>query len=123
MIQTKDMTHEKEKWYRRKHVGVTEKSNPLFPVYFQHVCDAKFPGGTVIAKCLSRDKEVLKANAKKIRAVMEILEALKGVFELIENGTLVRDTSKDNDTNEFLKQGAEINNKIFAAKQAIKNAE
>ena len=73
----------KEKWYRRKHIGVTEKSNPLFPVYFQHVCDAKFPGGTVIAKCLSRDKEVLKANAKLIASAPKLLDALKEALPYI----------------------------------------
>ena len=104
------MEQAKEKWYRREHIGVTEKSNPLFPVYFQHVCNAKFPEGTVIAKCLSKDKEVLKANAKLIVVAPELLEACKLFVE-----------SKGSKT-----MGYYADDQVRAIelmKQAIKNAE
>ena len=64
-------------------------------------------------------KQVVKL---KIRNA-ELLEALKGMRRLIENGTLVRDISKDDDMTYFIKQGVEINNTLLAAEQAIKGAE
>ena len=74
-----------------------------------------------------QDKKEIAANAKRICHCVnnfdEVVEALKGIFELIENGTLVRDISKDDDMAYFIKQGSEINNKLFAAQQAIKKAE
>ena len=75
----------------------------------------------------SNQEDEINDNAQRICHCVnnfdEVVEALKGIFELIENGTLVRDISKDDDMAYFIKQGSEINNKLFAAQQAIKKAE
>jgi len=60
--------------------------------------------------------------AKKVLSNPELLEALKSVFDLIDRNILVRDISKDNDYNYFLKQGIEINNAIILGNKAIKKA-
>ena len=63
------MKHTKGEWYLHKHIGVTKESvkmNKLTPIYYQNVCDKKFPGGRIIAKCLSKDKDELQVNAKLI---------------------------------------------------------
>jgi len=63
-----------------------------------------------------------KANAKLIAAAPELLEALQTAFNLIYKGILIRDISKDDDYNYFLKQGIEINNAIVLMNEAIKKA-
>ena len=73
------MKHIKEKWYIRSHIGITSESiriNKLMPVYYQNICNNKFPGGTIIAKCVSKNKDELQVNAKLIAAAPELLEAL-----------------------------------------------
>jgi len=52
----------------------------------------------------------------------ELLEACEGVLELIDEGILVRDTSKDDDFSYFTKQGLRITKYLLKAKQAIKKA-
>ena len=52
----------------------------------------------------------------------ELLEALQDVLKLIENGDLVRDTSKDDDVMYFFKQGARITSALTNSKKAINKA-
>ncbi len=52
----------------------------------------------------------------------ELLEALEGIIELIDNGVLVRDISEDDSKSYYLKQGLEIVSKLSKAKQAITKA-
>ena len=52
----------------------------------------------------------------------ELLKALKAVGDLIDNGDLVRDISKDNDFEYFMRQGVKINNAIALMSNAIKKA-
>ena len=63
------MKHTKGKLIPRDYIGVTSDSvkiNKLRPIYYQNICSEKFPGGTIIAKCLSGDKDELQANVKRI---------------------------------------------------------
>lgn len=72
----------KKKWIRKPYIGVTSKSNPLFPVYYNNVA-TKGLGGRLIAKCMSKNKHELIANARLIEKAPEMLEAMNDlVLEL-----------------------------------------
>lgn len=53
----------------------------------------------------------------------ELLEVLKGLIKLIDTDDLVRNISKDNDLEYFIKQGVRINNTLYGCQEAIKNCE
>lgn len=73
---------------------------------------------TAIAMC--REQE---AKIERLEAVnAELLEALKGIFGLVESGDLVRDISKDHESDWALRQLPFIA-KLKAAEQAIASAE
>lgn len=73
--------HTKGNWERKPHIGITNQSKPLNPVYYNNVCTTKGIGGQIIAKCLSKNREELMANAKLIAAAPDLLEALKYVLK------------------------------------------
>ena len=68
------------------------------------------------------DLEEQEANAKLIVAAPEMLEALNTLYDLIKEGDLVRDISKDNDFLYFTNQAVRINNAIVSMNEAIKKA-
>ena len=49
----------------------------------------------------------------------ELLEALNGIFQLIDDGDLVRNTSKDHDMKEFADQSFRITSILSKGKKAI----
>ena len=83
--------------------------------------------GQFIAGISNRDES--EANAKLIAAAPEMLDALKAVYDLIDSGVLVRDTSfvsvhgiKDDDFAYFTKQSVKINNAVVLMNKAIEKA-
>jgi len=75
--------HTRRKWFVRHHIGVMANSikiNRLNPVFYQHICDREQPSGQIIAKCSSKNKEELIANAKLIAAAPELLATLEDIF-------------------------------------------
>jgi hypothetical protein len=61
-------------------------------------------------------------NARLIAASPELLSSLQEIFELIDNGMLVRNTSGDTNPNWAIRQLPLIN-ALYKAKQAIAKAE
>lgn len=102
----------KREWVKSEYIGITDKSNVLSPVYYQNVCTKRHPSGIIIAKCLSKDKEILKANAKLIAASPELLEALIDMIDLFEKEKFIDcEIEKGN-----------FNRRISKAKKAINKA-
>ena len=84
------------KWERKPYIGVTSQSNPLFPVYYNNVCTTKGIGGRIMAKCLSKDKEELVANAKLISKAPQMLKAMNDlVLELDKLNHLLPKENED----------------------------
>ncbi len=113
------MKHTKGEWKLRNYIGVTSESvkmNKLQPVYYQNICSKKFPGGTIITTCLSKDKDELQANAKLIAAAPELLEALKGSLQMLEQTLTYRNANNIKMGNVFLETAIE------ESKIAIKKA-
>ena len=64
-----------------------------------------------------------EANARLIASGPELLEALKSLIQLITDGKLVRDISKDNQFMSFLEQSKELVTVLTNANIAITKAE
>ena len=59
------MKHTKEKWKINDYIGITDLSLKTDePVYWQNVISTKMFRTIIIAKCLSTDRDKLKANTK-----------------------------------------------------------
>lgn len=78
------MKHTKGNWSAREYIGHTQASSPLRPVFYLHVCDKPHPAGHIIAKCMHKDKDVLKANAKLISSAPELLKALQDIMKTMD---------------------------------------
>jgi len=75
-----------------------------------------------VAQWTAKRKVVSQESCPLHKAAPELLAAAKAVWELLENGTLVRDTSKDYESGWAMKQ-IPIVRSLSALDEAIRNAE